>query len=35
MDAKNFVLNIIESETLETDKSLREEILEQLGKNVV
>ena len=34
-DAKNFVLRAIEPETLETVESLREEILEQLGKNVV
>ena len=34
-DAKNFVLRAIEPETLEIVESLREEILEQLGKNVV
>ena len=33
-DAKKFILRAIEPQTLETVESLREEILEQLGKNV-
>ena len=34
-DAKKFILRAIEPQTLETVESLREEILEQLGKNMV